>query len=279
MTGDSVSLLSFSTPLQILLVDLLLGADNALLIGLACRGLPPKQQRQAAAWGVGGAIVLRLLLTTIATSLLTWPLVKFIGALLLFMIALNLAAGQEHGEDENVGAPATVASAAMMVLVADAAMSLDNVVALAAIAQGNFLWLAVGIALSLPLLGYGGIIAAQLLAKAPWLVVFGAALLGWLAGDMAVSDALWDHWAHAQAPALVTLAPVLGAAFVYLNSRLSPRQPRPKRAPRPAPPPQPAPVAAKPKRAPESYVIAGLALLFVVAGGFLAFAIYIGGMD
>ncbi len=228
----------FFIPLQILFVDLLLGADNALLIALACRALPPRELRQAVALGISGAIVLRLLLTMVATSLLTLPLVKIVGALVLTLIALNVADDEEWSErigEDGGRAKATLWSAAAVIVVADAAMSIDNVVALAAIARGNFWLLAVGVALSLPILAYGGVILTQLLRRAPGLVTFGAALLGWIAGGMAISDPLIAPWADANAPGLVAIAPALVAAFVYFQGRMKRVSTTAHPAPRPLP--------------------------------------------
>ncbi|MBV8664318.1 MAG: YjbE family putative metal transport protein, partial [Hyphomicrobiales bacterium] len=168
-------------PVQIFFVDLLLGADNALLIGLACRSLGPKDTPRAIAVGAGGAVVMRLLLTIVATSLLAVPFVKLIGAAVLILIALNASQGRGPSE-RPPGSPArtrtSIWSAASVIVLADAAMSLDNVVALAAIARGNFWLLAVGVALSLPVLAYGGLILTTLLRRAPGIVTLGAALLG-----------------------------------------------------------------------------------------------------
>ncbi len=247
-------------PLQILFVDLLLGADNALVIALACRALPPKQINQAAALGVLGAMVLRLLLVIGATSLLVLPFVKLIGAFALLMIAMNLAAGEDLAGDFASASPATsLIAAAWIIIIADAAMSFDNVVAIAAIAGGNYLWLAIGVGLSLPVLGFGGVMLANLLARAPYLVEFGAALLGWLAGGMATTDPLVFPWASANAPALVAFAPAFGAAFVFIYGRWVARPKREAaRAPRletPEPPPRPAP-AARPAPPPQREVAA-----------------------
>jgi YjbE family integral membrane protein len=211
-------------PIQIFVVDLLLGADNALLIAVACRGLSREDARRAAFIGSGGAIALRLALTMIATSLLTTPLVKLVGAWALIVIALNVAEGNTRPEPTRLpgAARADLWAAAMGIVVADAAMSIDNVVALAAIARGNFWLLAAGVALSIPVLAYGGLILSSALRRAPWLVTLGAALLGWIAGSMAVSDPLFGDWVSRNAPGLAAIAPVLGAAFVFFNGRLSP---------------------------------------------------------
>ena len=157
-------------PVQIFFVDLLLGADNALLIALACRSLGPEDTRKAIVFGAGGAILLRLVLTVLASSLLALPLVKLVGAWLLIVIALNVTA--EHASNGGEDRPSSLArgdlwSAATVIVVADTAMSLDNVVALAAIARGNFWLLAAGVAFSIPVLAYGGLILTTLLKTAP----------------------------------------------------------------------------------------------------------------
>jgi YjbE family integral membrane protein len=207
-------------PLQILLVDLLLGADNALVIALASRRLPPAEVRQAAMIGVAGAVLIRTGLALVASALLSIPLVKLIAAAALLVIAINLIAGDEldrGGQDARP--PASLWSAAAIILIADTAMSIDNVVALAAIARGNVLWLVAGVALSLPIIAFGGVMLANLLHRAPWLIAVGAALLGWIAFDMAVSDAIFGRWVEINAPALAALAPALGAGFVLLYGR------------------------------------------------------------
>ena len=219
---DLFSFQGLATPLQILLVDLLLGADNALLIGLASRALPARQRGRAVVLGISGAVVLRLAMTFVATSLLAWPLVKLAGALVLTIIALNLAVdGPDEADafDGGEGDGSRLWTAAAVIVVADAVMSLDNVVALAAIAQGNFLWLLIGVGLSLPMLGYGGLVVAVALHRAPGLAAFGAALLGWIAGGMALTDPVIFSWADSNAPGLVALAPVLGAAYVFSYGR------------------------------------------------------------
>jgi len=285
--------------LQILFVDLMLGADNALLIGLASRSLPPADRKRAAALGVAGAVVLRLIMTMAATTLLALPLVKLIGAVVLMIIALNLAGADDAGLEALETArtrPARLWTAAAVIVLADAVMSIDNVVALAAIAQGDYVWLLIGVGLSLPLLGYGGLVVAQALAAAPGLVAAGAALLGWIAGGIAISDPLWAHWAETSAPGLAALAPGLGAAFVYLHGLLVERPARatarpvvahPARAiapPQPDPIPAAAGVLAQPEpETPSSLetrvMLAGVLLLALVAGGFLVWASYVGGLE
>ena len=237
-------------PLQIFVVDLLLGADNALLIAIACNGLSPQDARRAATIGAGGAIVLRLLLAAIATSLLDVPLVKLIGAWALVAIALNVSADSQHAlpTREPGAARRDLWAAATAIIIADAAMSLDNVVALAAIARGSFWLLAAGVALSIPVLAYGGLVLSAALRAAPWLIRLGAALLGWIAGDMAVTDPLVGGWIAVNAPALAAIAPALGAVFVFVaGPSAQPLLPAPSAAARPAfAPVPPKPVAATP---------------------------------
>jgi YjbE family integral membrane protein len=253
-------------PVQIFVVDLLLGADNALLIAVACNGLSREDARRAAMIGSGGAIVLRLLLATIATSLLGVPLVKLIGAWALIVIALNVSADSQReaaATPEPGSARRDLWAAATAIVVADAAMSLDNVIALAAIARGNFWLLAAGVVFSIPVLAYGGVILSAALRAAPWLVKLSAALLGWIAGDMAVTDPLIGHWIAVNAPALAAIAPALGAAFVFFADP-SPRPLRPalSAAARPALaplPPRPAAPASPPPRPRPKLVSAGAA--------------------
>jgi YjbE family integral membrane protein len=258
-------------PLQILFVDLLLGADNALVIALACRRLPPNEVRQAATIGVAGAVVIRTLLAFVASALLAAPFVKLIGAATLMVIAMNMAVGEELGEEGHFARPgATLWSAAAIILVADTTMSLDNVVALAAIARGNLFWLVMGVALSLPIIAFGGVMLAELLKRASWLVEFGAALLGWIALEMAVTDAIFGGWLDLNMPALVGIAPALGAAFVVAYGRFAAVRatapaaaplpatpapataPIPAAAPLPAPPPNPRPVPVRVEPAPAA---------------------------
>jgi YjbE family integral membrane protein len=292
-------------PVQILFVDLLLGADNALVIALACRSLPPQDVRRATTIGIAGAIAMRLAMTMMTTSLLAIPLVKLIGALALVLIAMNICEGEGLEAPPRLArrdAEANLWAAAAVIVVADAAMGMDNVVALAAIARGNFWLLAIGVGFSLPVLGYGGVLLTGVLKRAPGLVLFGAALLGWIAGGMAISDPLVSAWADSNAPGLEAIAPALGAAFVFFYGRSASRAPsaRPARAAEPAarawtPAPLPAPPPARlepsgdrlpepegrvePPKVPattdDRVAIIGVLLLAIVAGAILMIASYI----
>lgn len=172
--------------LQIVWIDLLLSGDNAVVIALACRNLPPHQRRMGILLGTGAAIGLRILFAAIIIYLLQVPLLKLVGGLLLLWIAVKLIAGEEDHKD--VKASDTLWAVVRTIAIADAVMSLDNVLAVSAAAHGN-LWLFIfGIVLSIPLIIFGSNMVLTLLTRYPVLVWFGAALLGWIAGDMISED-------------------------------------------------------------------------------------------
>jgi YjbE family integral membrane protein len=248
--------------LQVFFVDLLLGADNAIVIALACRRLPARDARRAVALGAAGAIALRLVMVLFANALLGVPLVKLVGAWALVVIALNVRAQRQDvvAIVESSGSASDFLSAAAVILVADAAMSLDNVVALAAIAQGNYWLLAIGVLMSIPIIAHGALILTEIIGRAPEILTVGAAFLGWIAGGMAVSDPLVAGWVQGNAPGLGACAPAVVALFVLAagkgpepraaraGARARPAWPAPARA---APPPPPTPVSAA-ERAPPA---------------------------
>ena len=207
--------------MQVFFVDLLLGADNAIVIALACRRLPPEDLRRAVAFGAGGAIALRLCMILFANALLGVPFVKLIGAWTLIVIALNVRA-QESDQSAVLGdarPAADLMSAAAIIMVADATMSLDNVVALAAIANGDFWLMALGVLMSIPILAYSAVILHAVIGAAPEILTIGAAFLGGIAGAMAVSDPLVAGWIGQNAPAMPIVAPPLGALFAVVAGR------------------------------------------------------------
>jgi YjbE family integral membrane protein len=222
---------------QIFCVDLLLGADNAVVIALACSRLPAEETRRAVALGALGAIALRLGMLVFANALLHVPLVKLVAAWTLIVIALNVRA-RKTGDDRLAptgggAAAGDFVTAAAVIMLADAAMSLDNVVALAAIAGGSFWLLALGVILSIPIIAYGSLILSGIIRRAPAILTLGAVVLGWIAGEMAVSDPLLANWVEANAPALAVFAPAFAAAFVWLAGQGAERR-SPRRALRPA---------------------------------------------
>ena len=199
----------------IVVIDLTLAGDNALVIALAIRSLPPRQQTLGRIWGTAGAVGLRLLLIAVATPLLHVPLLQLGGGLLLVWIALKLVrqtAPDDHRGPETAHAATSLRQAIWIIVVADAAMSIDNVIAVAAAAHGD-LWLVFfGIALSLPLVVWGSGFLATLMARHTWIIWVGGAILGWVGGEMIVQDRgllawlpLQNGWAKT-VPATLALA-------------------------------------------------------------------------
>jgi YjbE family integral membrane protein len=215
-----------STSLKVVFVDLLLSGDNAVVIALACRSLPPQQVRKAILYGTAAAILLRVYFTMIVAYLLDVPGIKLVGAVALIVIAIKLiidedkqsAAARKSGGDEKKSID--LWTAVIVIVISDVIMSLDNVVALAAAAKGSVFFLVLGLALSIPLLMWGSMFVAALLKRYPIIIKAGGALLGWIAGDIGVSDPVIADWMSRQAPALVLAAPLLCALFVLLESRI-----------------------------------------------------------
>ncbi|MFZ6864799.1 TerC family protein [Undibacterium sp. Ji67W] len=214
--------------LQVFFLDLVLSGDNAVLIALACRRLPQKQMRQVILLGTGFAFFLRVILTTVVTYLLQVPSLRLIGGVALVYIALKLLVDDEQNRSDGDGvnndsekeATDRLWSTVGIVVVADLVMSMDNVVALAAVAQDNVSFLVFGLLLSIPLLMYGSLFVTGLLNRYPVLVPAVAALLGWIAGDIAVADPLIADWINTQSPGLTVVMPLLCAIFVLLQSRI-----------------------------------------------------------
>lgn len=173
--------------LQIIWIDLVLSGDNAVVIALACRGLPPNQRKWGIIFGAGAAILLRVIFALLVIQLLQVPFLKVIGAFLLLRIAVGLTRGQEddHGEIRESG---KLWGAVWTIVVADAVMSLDNVIAIAAVAQDHVGMLIFGLALSIPLIVFGANILVKAIDRFPILIWAGAALLGWVAGGMLITD-------------------------------------------------------------------------------------------
>ena len=208
---------------QIILINIVLSGDNAVVIALACRSLPPQQQKKAIIFGSVGAIVLRVVLTFFAVYLLTQPYLKLIGAALLLWIGIGLLKG-EDGEEEMEG-HSGLAAAIKTIIIADLVMSLDNVIGVAAAAKGNVPLLVFGLVISIPLIIFGSTIILKLMNRFPIIITIGAALLGWVSGEMVLTDpAIHDfvekhHYLH-------NILPAAGAVIVvalgkYLASRSS----------------------------------------------------------
>lgn len=177
---------------QIILIDILLGGDNAVVIALACRNLEHKQRMRGIIWGTAGAIILRVVLIAFALTLLNLPFLKIVGALLLFWIGIKLLVPETdaHG---SVKGGTTLWNAVKTIIIADLAMSLDNVIAIAAVAEHThadhqLYYVIFGLVVSVPIIVWGSTLVLKLIDRFPAVVTFGAALLGWIAGGMLVTD-------------------------------------------------------------------------------------------
>ena len=212
--------MSFTDPtfwvalLQIIGVNIVLSGDNAVVIALAARSLPPKQQKQAVLWGSGAAVAMRIVLTIVAVELLRLPYLKLVGAALLLWIGIQLLLPEEEEADGHGTANTGMISAIRTILIADLVMSLDNVIAVAAAAKGSMTLLILGLAISIPLVILGSTMLLKIMDRYPIIITLGAALLGWVAGDMAVTDPSVKDWVDANAAWLHTAAPAVGAIFV-----------------------------------------------------------------
>lgn len=181
--------------LQIVWIDLLLSGDNAVVIALACRSLPPRQKRIGIVLGASVAVGLRIAFAVVVSTLMEYPFLRLVGGLLLLWIAVKLVT-DDHSEHSDVKPASSLWSAVGTIAMADAVMSLDNVVAISAASHGNPWLFIFGLVLSIPLIITGATLLMTILARFPILIWAGAALLGWVAGAMVVSD----PWFEAHSP-------------------------------------------------------------------------------
>lgn len=204
---------------SIIFTNILLSGDNAVVIALASRNLPPKQQKLAIFWGSAAAIVMRIVLTVTAVQLLSMPYLKMIGAILLVYIGVQLMADSD--DEGDMQGHASIWGAIKTILIADLVMSLDNVVAVAAAAQKGpeetrLLLLLVGLGLSIPLIIFGSTLLLKVMERFPIIIVLGAALLGLLAGEMMVQDPAIKDILESTIPHSHTVLPIVGIAVVVL---------------------------------------------------------------
>ncbi|MEE8439186.1 MAG: TerC family protein [Micropepsaceae bacterium] len=186
--------------IKIIFVNILLSGDNAVVIALASRSLPPHLRSRAIWFGALGAVVLRLIFSLFIVQLMAISYLKIIGAILLVWIGVKMivpehSAEEPEGEDGNAFS-AGVWAAIRTIVIADAVMSLDNVIAIAAAADGNFTLIAIGLAMSVPLIIYGSTLVLHFLIRYPILVMFGAGLIGWIAGEIWITDPAIAEWTH-----------------------------------------------------------------------------------
>ena len=201
--------------LAIIWVNIILSGDNAVVIALAARSLPKRQQAKAVFWGAGAAVVLRIILTIVAVEALKLPYLRIIGGVALLWIAVKLLV-PEDGNGENIESSDNLIQAIKIILIADLVMSLDNVLAVAAVAKDSLVLLVLGLAISIPLVIFGATMLMKIMDRYPLIITIGAGLLGWVAGDMAATDPVVKDWVDANAAWLHWGAPAAGAVFVVV---------------------------------------------------------------
>ncbi|QBK04013.1 TerC family protein [Hylemonella gracilis] len=203
--------------LKIIWINIILSGDNAVVIALAARSLPPHQQKRAILFGSGAAVVLRVALTVVAAKLLELSFLQIVGGVLLLWIGVQLLSedDEDEGESKQVGGLMT---AVRTILIADLVMSLDNVIAVAAAAQGSLVLLVLGLAISIPLVVFGSSLMIHLMERFPIIVTLGAALIGWVGGETIMNDNILKPVLAGQ-PWLHYVAAALGAILVVLLGR------------------------------------------------------------
>ncbi len=200
---------------QIIWINILLSGDNAVVIAMACRSLSDRARYWGMILGAGVAVILRIIFTGIVTTIMNVPYLKAAGAIALFYIAIDLIKPKAEEHDEGVAGADTLMKAMITIAIADVVMSLDNVIAIAAVAKGSWLLLLIGLGISIPMIVAGSAIVMKMLDRFPLLVWAGAALLGWIGGDLLLNDVgvisyLGKDFAHAwEKPAAF-----VGALFV-----------------------------------------------------------------
>jgi YjbE family integral membrane protein len=199
---------------SIVWVNILLSGDNAVVIALAARSLPPRHQGKAIFWGSAAAIVMRIGLTIVALQMLKWPFLKIVGGLLLLYIGVTLLLEDDDGGAQGRPGGATLFTAIRTILIADLVMSLDNVIAVAAAAKGDVPLLVIGLAISIPLIIFGSTLLLKVMERFPVIVTAGAALLGFLAGEMLLTDPAVVQRFGESPRTVVDIAGAAGAAIV-----------------------------------------------------------------
>jgi YjbE family integral membrane protein len=206
------------TLLEIILINIILSGDNAVVIALACRRLPWENRKKAVLIGTIGAVGLRVVLTFIAVYLLTIPFVNIIGSLLLIWIAIKLLRGEDQ---EDVKASTSLFEAIKTIIIADLVMSLDNVLAVAGVAGGSIVLIVLGLVISIPLIIWGSQILMKIMERFPIIVTLGAGLLGYTAGEMIFKDKAAANLFEDINPSLHLIIPILLAFLVIFIGKFS----------------------------------------------------------
>ena len=220
----------WSALLKIIGINIVLSGDNAVVIALAARSLPADQQKKAIFWGSGAAIIMRIILTIFAVKLLALPWLKIIGALLLIWIGIKLLVPEDE-EDGSVQSHAHLGAAIKTILIADLVMSLDNVIGVAAAAKDDILLLTLGLAISIPLIIFASTVLLKVMERFPLIIMVGAALLGFVAGEMAITDPIDKHWIEQNAAWMEYAMPAFCALLVVSVGTMLARRHRPLRLP------------------------------------------------
>jgi YjbE family integral membrane protein len=228
---DVSSGLFFAALAEIIGVNIVLSGDNAVVIALAARSLPPAQQKKAVMYGSLAAIVMRVLLTIVAASILALPWLKVIGSVLLLWIGVKLLVPEAEHDAAGGSKVGSTMAAIRTILIADLVMSLDNVIAVAAAAKGSLPLLIIGLGISIPLIIFGSTLILKLMDRFPVIITVGGGLLGFVAGEMAIGDSAFSAWINAEAHWLHYVAPVLGVVIVvalgkWLAARVEAKMPQ-----------------------------------------------------
>jgi YjbE family integral membrane protein len=211
MSGMSQAVIALA---QIMLINVVLSGDNAVVIALACRRLSPAHQRLAFIWGSVGVVVLMVGLTACVVYLLSLPYLEIVGSILLMWIGIKLLVAEDGEEEGKVAQKATLTAAIRTIIIADMIMSLDNVLAMAAAAKGHLWMLIVGLVVTVPVILFGSALLMKLMARYPVFIMIGAALIGWVSGEMVISDPAIKGWIDANMTSLHTLSPIVCAVAV-----------------------------------------------------------------
>lgn len=221
---DLTSSVFWIAVLQIIAIDIMLGGDNAVVIALACRKLPPEQRRKGIFWGVVGAIGLRVAMIFFALQLLALPYLKIVGALLLLWIGIKLMVPEDNESHGVIDGGTTLYAAIKTIVVADAVMSLDNVIAVAGASHGSIVLVTFGILVSIPIVVWGSKLVLTMMDKFPMVITLGAALLGWIAGGMLLTDPAMPARVTQAVPFSNYVFAATGAALVVFVGKLISRR-------------------------------------------------------
>jgi YjbE family integral membrane protein len=224
MLGDATSPLFWAALLEIVGINILLSGDNAVVIALASRSLPDHQRNMAVIGGSAAAVVLRVIFCLVIVQLMAIPYLQLAGGILLLYIGVKLMIPEDDADEDSVAAKSHLWGAIQTIVVADAVMSLDNVVAIAAAAKNNVTLIVLGLLISIPMIIFGSQLLLRVLTRFPVLVTAGAGLLGWIAGEIVTEDRAVRGWIAMDPHLMEAVAKPLGAVFVVAVGTLLARR-------------------------------------------------------